>query len=267
MHSAMLVCLFVLQCFAWTSSFVYRPCWTRRPATRNRILEKVQLTNSRLYSTKLRWEQIPPHIEDEQLDADGSPKLSALTGGHPAVTIDVDTLVQQWIDTCLAEGRASDADKFSLKSAIPLLTKKNTVVQLVNATLEASQAQDKSVTYISEEELKKLWVDGSYRAMGKPASGYSVQDALLLMDDGDELELLESAGKDDQLAVDDKEEVIITHQVHSFNIFYSLLTGCMLHHALFSCIFLYNRNWNGCGRTGRRSRGACLLSSLICRRR
>lgn len=177
------------------------------------MMPKAHVAISRLYSTKLRWEQIPPYREpSEELDEDGSPKLSVLTGGHTAVKIDIDTVVQQWIDNCIAEGRPKDFNKFSLQSAIPLVAKKNTLVELVNSTMEAAQLEDKSVTYISEEELKKMWVEGSFRAMGKPASSYSMQDALLLMDDGDSMELLDSS--EGEIAVDDEEELIITQQVY-----------------------------------------------------
>lgn len=196
-------------------SFVVRSWTLQRTSVWSIIRPKACTKTSHLHSTKLRWEQIPPYQEpNEDLDEDGSPKLSVLTGGHSAEKIDVDSLVQQWIDQCNADGRPNDVDKFTLQTAIPLVTKKNKFVELVNATLDLAQLRDKSITFISEEELKKLWVDGSFKAMGKPASSYSVQDALLLMDDGDSVDTW--GAPEGEVVLDDKTELIVTQQVHTY---------------------------------------------------
>lgn len=205
--------LLIYACLA--SSYLVRrlPNFTARRLLSGRL----QRVGTQLAS-KLRWEVIREDADD---DEEGEtfrkrtvPTITALTGIENPVKIDVDTLVQQWIEQNLAEGKAVDKTEFSLKSAIPLAISSNYPVELVNRTMEQEQAVDISVTYISEDELQKIWRWNMYKPMSKPSERYNPKEAFMLLDDEDMKELMGSYGDEgDGSGAEDIKEEIVTEQV------------------------------------------------------
>ncbi|KAJ1428835.1 hypothetical protein B484DRAFT_65478 [Ochromonadaceae sp. CCMP2298] len=144
-----------------------------------------------LYSTKINWESLPINraVEDE-VDRDKSPRLRALIDTSSPRLVDVEPMLSKWIDLCIEESRPDDLSKFSLRTVIPMVQEVDALVEIVNATLDRVQAIDFSETFITEQELKKLWMLNSNQAMAKGVGKYNARDALLLIDDEDVAEVM-----------------------------------------------------------------------------
>jgi hypothetical protein len=135
-----------------------------------------------------------------------------LTGEYPPVKVDVDSLVEEWIEKCIAEGRSANRQQFTLKSAVPLAAAKGPLVELVNKTLDREQTKDKTVTYVTSKELENIWKANTFRAMGKPMESFDEDEAMMMLDDEDERELLGAEEVAESLE-DTEQETIITLQV------------------------------------------------------
>jgi len=144
----------------------------------------------------------------------------------PPLQVDVNVLKEEWVQHCADQNQSEKANEFSIAAALPLLnlTNANQTVQLFNATLEAENEQ-KSVTYISEEELKRLWIRNSHKTTGKPLSQFNIAEALLLLQDEEDTEFV--AEEEKEGAFDDEEdeveEVIVTQKVRPVRYAYILL--------------------------------------------
>jgi hypothetical protein len=93
-----------------------------------------------------------------------------------------------------------------------LAASKGPLVELVNKTLEREQSKDKTITYVTSKELENVWKANTFRAMGKPMESFDEDEAMMMLDDEDERELL---GADDvaESLEDTEQETIITLQV------------------------------------------------------
>lgn len=159
----------------------------------------------------MHWELAKPS-ERELADEDGSPTLRALTGVDNPVKIDVEGLVDQWIQQNLREGKSVDRNSFSLKSAVSLVMSPNHIVELVNNSLSKDQVIGGSITYISDEELQTLWRSNMYKAMGKPMERYDPKEAVMLLEDEDIVDLMGSETIE-ETSFEIADEAIISEQV------------------------------------------------------
>jgi hypothetical protein len=200
-------------------------------------------------ASKLRWEVVNDNEHGDNAESK-TPSRAQLTGIDNPVQIDVDTLVQQWIEQNLALGGAADKSAFSLKSAVPLAMSPDRAVELVNKTLEREQTIDNSITYISDEELQKIWRWNLYKPLEKPRERYDPRDAFMLLDDED-MRVLMGPSIDDDMHSDVVQETVVSEQVTP---------------AIHLCRTLYGlnrpflrpcRSWRGYGRSARRSNGVC----------
>ena len=128
------------------------------------------------------------------------------------VQVDVDMLMEKWVEHCVDQNTPEKVHEFSISAALPLL---NTTqpVQLVNSTLEA-QNEHRSVVYISEEELRRLWIRNAHKTTGKPQSQFSIAEALLLLHDEEDAGIIgEEESEEEAEAEAEVEEVIVTEKV------------------------------------------------------
>jgi hypothetical protein len=238
--------LLLLQ-FWLTQSYVARTL--PRFVVRNLSAGRLHRIGTHLAS-KLRWEIVNDNDHRDNAESK-TPSITQLTGIDNPVQIDVDTLVQRWIEQNLSLGGAADKNAFSLKSAVPLAMSPDRAVELVNKTLEREQTIGNSITYISDEELQKIWRWNLYKPLEKPRERYDPRDAFMLLDDED-MRVLMGPSIDDDMDSDVAEETVVSEQV---TLAFS-----------FRCRTLYGpnrpllcpcRNWRGYGRSVRRSNGVC----------
>ena len=97
----------------------------------------------------------------------------------------VEELKSRWLDRCIERSRPEDMSAFSLKRALALLVREDTVVELVNKT-EDLVSKSGSEVFVTESELRRIWTEQSLRAMGRAASLFSVEESLLLVPDEDD---------------------------------------------------------------------------------
>jgi len=185
--------------------------------------------------TGTQAEQQRPWLNNNVLPRDGykegsmqeeplTPRLLLLDEENaPTVSVAVEELQAKWIDRCIEQSRPKDMDLFSLRAAIPLLLREDSLVVFHNAT---SEMADSDEIYVTEAELRRLWIEASGTAMGKPVDKFTVDDALLLLtDEEDEVLLGDYAQALDNEAlkisydsaegatvVDDRTEYIVTQR-------------------------------------------------------
>lgn len=164
-----------------------RTSWLKRPCFRVPLCNH-GLQTSAASDNVLHWEN-EDSIPKIGVDEDGSPSLAALAGFANPVKVDVDDLVEKWIKACLDKGIAPKRNEFTLKKALPLVLTPNYTIELVNNT----QVEDSSVTFVTEEELRRIWRENMHSALGKPMDKYVMEEAILLLED---------EGTDDNLGAD-----------------------------------------------------------------
>lgn len=144
----------------------------------------IRYQRSVIRHTKLNCSKYNSDIDSIE-DDDGLPNQSALTGSDQPIKVDVDNMVNQWIEKCIKEGKQEENGIFSLKSAVDMAMSAGYPVELVNSTFENLQNVDKSVTYITEEQLQSLWKANLHRDMSTQTKPFSVYNSLLLVEDED----------------------------------------------------------------------------------
>ena len=109
--------------------------------------------------------------------------------------LSVEELQSKWIDVCIEKGYAFDA--FSLPNALPLIYGGDQHVVLSNQTLELQILNPTHVQeiYVTEQELRRLWSERSLHLLSKSISQFNIADALLLIDDEEDLSLLEDVSQ------------------------------------------------------------------------
>ena len=148
------------------------------------ILTMIRYQRSVIRHTKLNCNKYNSDIDSIE-DDDGSPNQSDLTGSDQPIIVDVDDMVNQWIEKRIKEGKQEEKGIFSLKSAVDMAMSAGYPVELVNSTFDKLQNVDKSVTYITEEQLQSLWKANLHRDMSTQTKPFSVYDSLLLVEDED----------------------------------------------------------------------------------
>ena len=105
--------------------------------------------------------------------------------------LSVEELQSKWIDVCIEKGYTFDA--FSLSNALPLIYDGDQHIVLSNQTLELQLLNPSHVqeVYVTEQELKRLWSERSLSLLSKSISQFNIADALLLIDDEEDMSLLE----------------------------------------------------------------------------
>ena len=125
--------------------------------------------------------------------------LEILEENAPTIAIDAATLNEKWIDICVEQSRPQDMDKYALRTILPLLTREDSVLELHNGDEE--EVSD-DVTFISEQELQKVWEQASHTAMGKPMSSFTIDEALLLLPDKDADDVMFTGVQEDSVAAE-----------------------------------------------------------------
>ena len=109
--------------------------------------------------------------------------------------LSVEELQSKWIDVCIEKGYTFDA--FSLPNALPLIYDADQHIVLSNQTLELQLLNPSNVheIYVTEQELKRLWSERSLHLLSKSISEFNIADALLLIDDEEDVSLLEDVSQ------------------------------------------------------------------------
>ena len=166
--------------------------------------------------------------DNEGIEMDGLSKHGAMRYDQTPIQIELDTLADKWTEYLTDKNETTKVDAFSLKKVIPLLMNPSTRVELINSTQERIEAENVPIQYITEAELQRLWKKNSVRALSKPESQYSTEEALMLLGE-DEMDKLLGFAEDEEEEItgdegiegetSDFEEIIVTEQV-SLNAIY-----------------------------------------------
>jgi len=131
---------------------------------------------------------------------------------------------------------------------------------LLTDNMSASTEPD---TYITESELRKLWLVKSEKPMGKPVDKFEVMDSLLLLGDEDDAFMEEGDAEADEETADTADteggvpepEIFITQTVRALSL-YLYRIHCL------PVYDMYSRSWKEFGQSGQPSCGACLVRSF-----
>lgn len=158
---------------------------------------------------------------NEDIEMDGASKLGAMRYDQTPIQIEVDSLADTWTEYLTHKNDTTKIDTFSLKKVLPLIMNPTTRVELINSTQERIEAEHVPVQYITEAELQRLWKKNSLRALAKPESQYTTEEALMLVGEDEMDKLLGFAEEEEDIVSDEGmegeigevEEVMVTEQV------------------------------------------------------
>ena len=176
-------------------------------------------------NTKLSFNKYGIGIRDESVEESPAAVNESLQSVEKI--LDVRELNEKWIDVCIDESRPQDLNSYSLAKVLPYVIDQWHTIQLVNSSSEQLSVQDIPETFITEKELLNIWLLNSNLPFGKKAESFTAKDALLLIEDEEEKDImgdssLESTNlatkstieSDEVLGLEDP-EFIITTQVSS----------------------------------------------------
>ena len=172
--------------------------------------------------------------DNESIEIDGSSKHGAMRYDQTPIQIELDSLADKWTEYLTDKNETTKVDGFSLKKVIPFLMNPSTRVELINSTQERIEAEHVPVQYITEAELQRLWKKNSLRALAKPESQYTTEEALMLLGEDEMDKMLGFAEEEEEEISGDEgvegensevEEVIVTEQV-SLNDIYFVVVVC-----------------------------------------
>ena len=164
---------------------------------------------------------------NEGIEIDGSSKHGAMRYDQTPIQIELDTLADKWTEYLTDKNESTKVDGFSLQKVIPLLMNPSTRVELINSTQESIEAENVPIQYITEGELQRLWKKNSLRALAKPESQYTTEEALMLLGEDEMDKLLGFAEEEEEDTTGDEciegetsevEEVIVTEQVSLYEL-------------------------------------------------
>lgn len=190
--------------------------------------------STRVFSNKLSWDKTPfvDHIEDNRIEDDSViANLKLLdTVNSETVVVSEAELKAKWIDICIDESRPDDLNSISLKRLVPLIIRDDAIVQLENKTAELAESTDSKEIFITEQELLRVWTTASTEPMGRSLDSFTLEDALLLIDDdyideimgeNDSSSTVGSISRDllalsttleDEVIDDEEQELVVTSQ-------------------------------------------------------
>lgn len=113
-----------------------------------------------------------------------------------SVSISEEELYKKWKEICISEDKSAEIDNFSLGLIIPLFGQDNTHIVLQNR----KSTYDNDEIYITEQELNRVWREASLLPFGKPSSEYNIEDALLLVTDEEDEEILRASCSTDLIS-------------------------------------------------------------------
>jgi hypothetical protein len=190
------------------------------------------LSSSRFFSSQLSWDKTPfVDHRDVSIEVDDSDtaNLKLLdTANCKTVVVSEEELKAKWIDICIDESRPNDLNSISLKRLVPLIIRDDAIVQLENQTAALLESTEMGEIFITEQELINVWSAASLEPMGRTVDKFTVEDALLLIDDDymDEIMgedsptgssksnglLALSSSLDDEVIDEEEEELVVTSQ-------------------------------------------------------
>lgn len=95
--------------------------------------------------------------------------------------------IAKWKSLCIEQNRPHEIENFSIEKVLPHLPGANTdVVELV---LSNDNREVENI-FVTEEELERLWTASSMLAFGKGIEKFTIHEALLLLNDEDELAIM-----------------------------------------------------------------------------
>lgn len=159
-------------------------------------LQKAADEHSNIMSTNeifgLSWsEDNPP-----QLPEDTENKLRLLMEEAPIEEVELETLQKEWqsivnrIESQSGTALTDSQKEFSYSKIAPYLLSSTKIKVVVDREVERYEPEKSETIYITEQELLRIWGDHSSHALGKKEASYSAAEALLLLDEENEQDLM-----------------------------------------------------------------------------
>lgn len=115
------------------------------------------------------------------------------------VTVSEEELLKKWKEMCISTNKLDESDKFSLGLIIPFFGQDDTHIVLQSRLSSHDISTDE--IYITEQELHRIWLEASLLPFGKPSAEYNSEDALLLVNDEEDEEILSSISSTDIISL------------------------------------------------------------------
>lgn len=123
-----------------------------------------------------------------KVDTSKMPGFEALLPDAETVEMTDEELKTEW-KSILKELKKSTKLPFYLRNVLPAFYSGQSVFKLTSAEEDKKLLAEDEV-YLTESELKRLWQETSFRAFGKPITKFNILEALLLLPDEEEEDVM-----------------------------------------------------------------------------
>ena len=151
--------------------------------------------------------------------------LKTFTGLNPYEQVEKSDLIEKYmanheeidisdLKSKLSKSKLKESSTSQFEAILNLAMDSETNILLLDKKKDNFEEDE---IYITESELKRLWVENSYKSMGKSVDKFNLEEALLLIEDAED-EVMNNLEESDEPVVNIEDaEIFITKTVTLYN--------------------------------------------------